>query len=84
MHFHHFPSLKYLLPLTVTIESVLVCPGSGSGWKNVVVNGKPPSPRTYHTNTACMGDHLYVFCGGEAGAAPVSDPKLHIFDTGLF
>ncbi|XP_075899721.1 rab9 effector protein with kelch motifs [Nelusetta ayraudi] len=55
--------------------------GSGSDWKTVVVNGKPPSPRTYHTNTACVGDQLYVFCGGEAGAAPVSDLKLHVFDS---
>uniref|UniRef100_A0A8C9YJ54 Rab9 effector protein with kelch motifs n=1 Tax=Sander lucioperca TaxID=283035 RepID=A0A8C9YJ54_SANLU len=54
---------------------------SGSRWKNVVVNGKPPGPRTYHTNSACIGDKLYVCSGGEAGAAPVSDPKLHVFDT---
>ncbi|XP_071371752.1 rab9 effector protein with kelch motifs isoform X2 [Centroberyx affinis] len=53
---------------------------SGSRWKTVSVNGKPPSPRTYHTNSACLGDRLYVFSGGEAGAAPVSDPKLHVFD----
>nr|XP_046230818.1 rab9 effector protein with kelch motifs [Scatophagus argus]XP_046230819.1 rab9 effector protein with kelch motifs [Scatophagus argus]XP_046230820.1 rab9 effector protein with kelch motifs [Scatophagus argus] len=54
---------------------------SCSHWKNVVVNGKPPSPRTYHTNSACLGDRLYIFSGGEAGAAPVSDPKLHVFDA---
>ncbi|XP_028273379.1 rab9 effector protein with kelch motifs [Parambassis ranga] len=50
-------------------------------WKNVAVNGKPPSPRTYHTNSACLGDHLYVFSGGEEGASPVSDPKLHVFNA---
>ncbi|KAL6096829.1 rabepk [Pungitius sinensis] len=54
---------------------------SGSRWKNLPVNGQPPSPRTYHTNSACQGDKLYVWCGGEAGASPVSDPKLHVFDT---
>lgn len=54
---------------------------SGSHWKNVQVNGEPPSPRTYHTNSACVGDKLYVYSGGEAGAAPVSDQKLHVFDT---
>lgn len=54
---------------------------SGSQWKNVSVNGSPPSPRTYHGNSACIEDKLYVFSGGEAGAAPVSDPKLHVFDT---
>ncbi|CAJ1070627.1 rab9 effector protein with kelch motifs isoform X2 [Xyrichtys novacula] len=52
-----------------------------SQWKTVSANGKPPSPRTYHTNSACLGDELYVFCGGEAGAAPVSDPALHVFDS---
>ena len=46
------------------------------------MSGKPPSPRTYHTSSAMIGDKLYVFSGGEAGAAPVSDPKLHVFDTG--
>lgn len=65
------------------IESVHVCPDSGSQWNNVVVNGSPPCPRTYHTNSACLGDKLYVFSGGEAGASPVSDPKLHVLDTGL-
>uniref|UniRef100_A0A3Q3EE77 Rab9 effector protein with kelch motifs n=1 Tax=Labrus bergylta TaxID=56723 RepID=A0A3Q3EE77_9LABR len=48
---------------------------------SVSVNGKPPSPRTYHTSSACLGDRLYVFSGGEAGAAPVADPTLHVFDT---
>ncbi|KAM3600029.1 uncharacterized protein V6R79_015984 [Siganus canaliculatus] len=51
------------------------------GWKNVAVTGEPPSPRTYHTNSACIGERLYVFCGGDAGTAPVSDSKLHVFDT---
>lgn len=59
-----------------------MCPDSGSHWKNVAVNGEPPSPRTYHTNSAFIEDKLYVFSGGEAGASPVSDQKLHVFDTG--
>uniref|UniRef100_A0A4W6CXW6 Rab9 effector protein with kelch motifs n=1 Tax=Lates calcarifer TaxID=8187 RepID=A0A4W6CXW6_LATCA len=63
----------------ITILLVLNC--SGSHWKDVSVNGKPPCPRTYHTNSACLGNRLYVFSGGEAGAAPVSDQKLHVFDT---
>lgn len=50
-------------------------------WKKISVSGTPPSARTYHTNSACLGDRLFVFSGGEAGAIPVSDPKLHIFDT---
>ncbi|XP_028319470.1 rab9 effector protein with kelch motifs [Gouania willdenowi] len=54
---------------------------SKPNWKTVASNGKAPSPRTYHTSSACIGDKLYVFSGGEAGAAPVSDSQLHVFDT---
>ncbi|KAF6733316.1 Rab9 effector protein with kelch motifs [Oryzias melastigma] len=50
-------------------------------WNSIVVKGEPPSARTYHTNSACIGDRLYVFSGGESGAVPVSDSRLHIFDT---
>ncbi|XP_017575835.1 rab9 effector protein with kelch motifs [Pygocentrus nattereri] len=50
-------------------------------WKTVEVKGQPPKPRTYHTNSACVGDRLFVFSGGEAGATPVTDPQVHIFDT---
>lgn len=60
----------------------VVCPDNRAKWKNVPVNGDPPSPRTYHTTSACVQDKLYVFSGGEAGASPVSDQKLHVFDTG--
>ncbi|KAF7657088.1 hypothetical protein LDENG_00031850 [Lucifuga dentata] len=63
------------------IQNLQLSGDSRPCWKNVLVNGKPPSPRTYHTNSACLGDRLYVFSGGEVGAAPVSDPKLHVFDT---
>ncbi|XP_029371410.1 rab9 effector protein with kelch motifs [Echeneis naucrates] len=54
---------------------------TGSHWKDVSVKGKPPCPRTYHTNSACIGDKLYVYSGGEAGDAPVSDQTLHVFDA---
>lgn len=50
-------------------------------WKTVSVSGSPPSERTYYTNTACLGDRLFVFSGGDTGALPVSDSELHIFDT---
>lgn len=53
----------------------------GGSWKSVEVNGESPCPRTYHTTTACIGDRLYVFSGGEAGTTPVSDVKIHVFDT---
>lgn len=69
--------------IKIMIQPVYLCPDSVSHWKTVVVNGSPPSPRTYHTNSACLGDRLYVFSGGEAGASPVSDSKLHVLDTGL-
>ncbi|XP_077479613.1 rab9 effector protein with kelch motifs isoform X1 [Stigmatopora argus] len=54
---------------------------SKASWEEVTVMGDLPSPRTYHTNSAFAGALLYVFCGGEAGASPIPDQKLHIFDT---
>ncbi|ROL53865.1 Rab9 effector protein with kelch motifs [Anabarilius grahami] len=50
-------------------------------WKTVQVKGSPPTVRTYHTNSACVGDRLFVFSGGDAGAAPVTDPQVHVFDS---
>ncbi|XP_061118668.1 rab9 effector protein with kelch motifs isoform X2 [Conger conger] len=54
--------------------------GTGS-WRSVQASGSPPSARTYHTNTACVGDRLFVFSGGDTGAMPVSDLQLHVFDS---
>ncbi|KAJ7987294.1 hypothetical protein DPEC_G00337240 [Dallia pectoralis] len=53
----------------------------GGTWKSVEVTGMPPCPRTYHTNSANMGDRLFVFSGGDSGAIPVLDTKVHVFDT---
>ncbi|MBN3324404.1 RABEK protein, partial [Atractosteus spatula] len=50
-------------------------------WRSVKVCGTPPSARTYHTCSACVGERLYVFSGGDQGAAPVSDSQLHVFDS---
>ncbi|XP_030640729.1 rab9 effector protein with kelch motifs [Chanos chanos] len=50
-------------------------------WRSVQVKGVPPSPRTYHTSLACVGDRLFVFSGGDSGTTPVSDAQLHVFDT---
>ncbi|KAK1155676.1 rab9 effector protein with kelch motifs isoform X1 [Acipenser oxyrinchus oxyrinchus] len=50
-------------------------------WRSVTVCGTPPSARTYHTCTAFIGDKLYVFGGGDTGAQPVDDAKLHVFDA---
>ncbi|KAJ8286839.1 hypothetical protein GJAV_G00043870 [Gymnothorax javanicus] len=58
----------------------LLTEGSES-WRSVQVTGSPPSARTYHTNSACVGDRLYVFSGGETGTMPVSDLQLHVFDS---
>lgn len=54
----------------------------GAPWRTVEVKGTPPSPRTYHTNSACVGDRLFVFSGGETGATPVTDPHVHVFNAG--
>ncbi|XP_042334721.1 rab9 effector protein with kelch motifs [Sceloporus undulatus] len=50
-------------------------------WEKPEVTGTPPSPRTYHTSTAAIGDRLYVFGGGDKGVDPVQDQQLHIFDS---
>ncbi|KAF7237273.1 Rab9 effector protein with kelch motifs [Varanus komodoensis] len=51
-------------------------------WESPEVTGTPPSPRTFHTSSAAIGDRLYVFGGGEKGVDPVLDQKLHVFDSG--
>ncbi|KAI7813434.1 rab9 effector protein with kelch motifs, partial [Triplophysa rosa] len=67
---------------TGNLNCVQILHTSGHGlWKTVQVKGTPPSARTYHTNSACIGDRLFVFSGGDAGATPVTDPQVHIFDT---
>lgn len=50
-------------------------------WQSVQVTGVPPSGRTYHTNSACVGNRLFVFSGGEAGSSAVTDAQLHVFDA---
>ncbi|XP_021516605.1 rab9 effector protein with kelch motifs isoform X3 [Meriones unguiculatus] len=50
-------------------------------WSTPEVTGLPPSPRTFHTSAAAIGNQLYVFGGGERGAQPVQDVKLHVFDA---
>nr|XP_036864060.1 rab9 effector protein with kelch motifs isoform X2 [Manis javanica]XP_036864061.1 rab9 effector protein with kelch motifs isoform X2 [Manis javanica]XP_036864062.1 rab9 effector protein with kelch motifs isoform X2 [Manis javanica] len=50
-------------------------------WTIPEVTNLPPSPRTFHTSSAAIGNQLYVFGGGERGAQPVQDVKLHVFDA---
>nr|XP_019584123.1 PREDICTED: rab9 effector protein with kelch motifs isoform X3 [Rhinolophus sinicus]XP_019584124.1 PREDICTED: rab9 effector protein with kelch motifs isoform X3 [Rhinolophus sinicus]XP_019584125.1 PREDICTED: rab9 effector protein with kelch motifs isoform X3 [Rhinolophus sinicus]XP_019584126.1 PREDICTED: rab9 effector protein with kelch motifs isoform X3 [Rhinolophus sinicus]XP_019584127.1 PREDICTED: rab9 effector protein with kelch motifs isoform X3 [Rhinolophus sinicus] len=50
-------------------------------WTTPEVTTPPPSPRTFHTSSAAIGNQLYVFGGGERGAQPVQDVKLHVFDA---
>nr|XP_056716114.1 rab9 effector protein with kelch motifs [Euleptes europaea] len=50
-------------------------------WESPEVTGTLPSPRTYHTSSAAIGDQLYVFGGGDKGADPVQDQQFHVFDA---
>ncbi|NXS52616.1 RABEK protein, partial [Brachypteracias leptosomus] len=50
-------------------------------WESPAVSGEPPLPRTFHSSAAALGGCLYVFGGGEKGAEPVRDQRLHVFDT---
>ncbi|ERE71180.1 rab9 effector protein with kelch motifs isoform X2 [Cricetulus griseus] len=50
-------------------------------WTTPEVSSPPPSPRTFHTSAAAIGNQLYVFGGGERGDQPVQDVKLHVFDA---
>uniref|UniRef100_A0ABI7ZX08 Rab9 effector protein with kelch motifs n=1 Tax=Felis catus TaxID=9685 RepID=A0ABI7ZX08_FELCA len=50
-------------------------------WTMPEVTSPPPCPRTFHTSSAAIGNQLYVFGGGERGAQPVQDVKLHVFDA---
>lgn len=50
-------------------------------WTTPAVSSPPPSPRTFHTSSAAIGNQLYVFGGGERGAQPVQDVTLHVFDA---
>ncbi|CAM9691172.1 unnamed protein product [Bubo scandiacus] len=50
-------------------------------WESPEVRGVQPLPRTFHTSSAAVGDCLYVFGGGDKGAEPVQDQRLHLFDT---
>lgn len=46
------------------------------------MRGEQPQPRTFHTSSAAVGARLFVFGGGDKGAEPVKDQRLHVFDTG--
>lgn len=46
------------------------------------MRGEQPQPRTFHTSSAAIGARLFVFGGGDKGAEPVKDQRLHVFDTG--
>uniref|UniRef100_F6S4S2 Rab9 effector protein with kelch motifs n=2 Tax=Ornithorhynchus anatinus TaxID=9258 RepID=F6S4S2_ORNAN len=50
-------------------------------WKTPKVTGHLPSPRTFHTGSAAVGNRLYVFGGGDRRAEPVQDTQLHVFDA---
>ncbi|KAM4889777.1 rab9 effector protein with kelch motifs [Sylvia borin] len=50
-------------------------------WESPAVRGVQPQPRTFHTSSAAIGARLFVFGGGDKGAEPVKDQRLHVFDT---
>ncbi|KAM3911943.1 rab9 effector protein with kelch motifs [Leptodactylus fuscus] len=62
-------------------NSIQVISPESCSWKNPKVEGLCPSPRTFHTSSSAIGDKFYVFGGGEKGAEPAADNKLHVFDT---
>ncbi|KAK2120316.1 hypothetical protein P7K49_001702 [Saguinus oedipus] len=62
-------------------DSFVVLCAETRTWTIPEVTSPPPSPRTFHTSSAAIGNQLYVFGGGERGAQPVQDVKLHVFDA---
>ncbi|NWV72304.1 RABEK protein, partial [Malurus elegans] len=50
-------------------------------WESPAVRGVQPQARTFHTSSAAIGARLFVFGGGDKGAEPVKDQRLHVFDT---
>uniref|UniRef100_A0A2K5NNP9 Rab9 effector protein with kelch motifs n=1 Tax=Cercocebus atys TaxID=9531 RepID=A0A2K5NNP9_CERAT len=69
-------------PLNLGILSAFILSGPETKmWTTPEVTSPPPSPRTFHTSSAAIGNQLYVFGGGERGAQPVQDTKLHVFDA---
>ncbi|NWI63788.1 RABEK protein, partial [Todus mexicanus] len=50
-------------------------------WESPEVRGAQPPPRTFHSSSAAIGHRLFVFGGGDRGAEPVKDQRLHVFDT---
>ncbi|XP_029059737.1 rab9 effector protein with kelch motifs isoform X2 [Monodon monoceros] len=63
------------------LDTYLLCGPETRTWTVPKVTSPPPSPRTFHTSSATIGNQLYVFGGGERGAQPVQDVKLHVFDA---
>ncbi|XP_019350873.1 rab9 effector protein with kelch motifs [Alligator mississippiensis] len=62
-------------------SSVQVLNAELGTWESPEVTGTRPLPRTFHSSSAVVGDCLYVFGGGDKGAEPVKDQRLHVFDT---
>ncbi|XP_043842438.1 rab9 effector protein with kelch motifs isoform X3 [Dromiciops gliroides] len=67
--------------LTPNCLAKIACGSETRIWSTPNVTGSPPSPRTFHTASAAIGNQLYVFGGGEKGAKPVQDTQLHVFDA---
>lgn len=66
--------------LTGNKNDIQVLDTNSMEWTTVEVDGSQPSPRTQH-HSAAFRDYLVVFGGGDAGANPVSDSDIHIFNA---
>ena len=62
------------------VNDIQVLDTAGLTWSTLSPRGTPPSPRTHHT-TCVVGDRLVVYSGGQAGADPVGDRHVHVFDA---
>ncbi|KAL8606435.1 hypothetical protein ACOMHN_060340 [Nucella lapillus] len=62
------------------LNDVQVLDTASHTWTTLSPSGTPPVPRTHHT-TAAVGDKLFVYSGGHAGADPVGDRQVHCYDA---
>ncbi|XP_076454949.1 uncharacterized protein LOC143289744 [Babylonia areolata] len=62
------------------LNDVQVLDTEARSWTSLSPSGTPPAPRTHHA-TAALGDRLFVYSGGHAGADPVGDRQVHCYDA---
>lgn len=62
------------------LNDIQILDTEANSWCLAVPSGKAPSQRTCHS-AAAIGDHLYIFGGGQSGAEPVEDDTLYVYDA---